>query len=380
MKNFEFYLPTELIFGQGEFGRLGEVARPYGQKALLVTGKSSMKKLGFTDMAIKLCRDAGIEVVLYDDVIPNPTTELIDLGAEMCRKNGCDLVIALGGGSAMDSAKGIAIAATHGRPIWDHVRHGVPVTEKTLPIIAVTSTSGTGSHVTPYTVITNPETKGKPGYTSYYIYPKVSIVDVDILRKMPPDLTANVGMDVLAHSIESHINVRSAPISDLLSGEAIRILYRYLPKAYENGDDLESRAMMALADTYAGMALAEVGAALAHAIAHAISGHYPEVSHGLALTQLYPAFLSFTARSRPEKFGNICSWLGGDGTPEGCSQAYRKFAESIGFRFGLRYLGINQSDFGSMAEDTLDYMKGSAEKNPVRATEDDVSNMLEELF
>jgi len=286
MKNFEFHLPTKLIFGRGELGRLGEIARSYGGKALLVTGKSSMKKLGFTDRAVELCRDAGIEVVLYDGAIPNPTTESIDRGAEVARKEACDLVIALGGGSAIDTAKGIAIAATHGRPIWDHVRGGVPATERTLPIIAVTSTSGTGSHVTPFTVITNPRTKGKPGFMSPYIYPRASIVDVDILSKMPPDLTANVGMDVLAHSVESYINLLSTPMTELFSREAIKIVYDHLPRAYENGGDLDSRAMMALADTYAGIALAGVGATLAHALAHAISGHYPEVPHGLALVQV----------------------------------------------------------------------------------------------
>ncbi|HHF98151.1 MAG TPA: iron-containing alcohol dehydrogenase, partial [Candidatus Aerophobetes bacterium] len=174
VQNFSYYMPVKIFFGEGEIEKIGTSAKDLGRRALLVTGKKSMQKLGITDKIVKLLQDNLIDVVLYNEVLPNPTVEIVDKGAELARREGCDVIIGLGGGSALDTAKGIAVVASHGGSLWDYIGEG-KVTEKTLPIIAIPTTAGTGSETTPYSVFTNKKILRKDAINSPYTFPKVAI-------------------------------------------------------------------------------------------------------------------------------------------------------------------------------------------------------------
>lgn len=219
MKSFRYFLPaTNLIFGKGSLRYVGIEAKKLGKRVLLVTGKKSMKNLGFLKKVIESLKKEGLEVIHYGKVEPNLTVDIVNEGGKKAISYHCDVVIGLGGGSVTDAAKNIAVVTGHFKDkqisIWEFAGiHDVPrqITSKTLPIIAVTSTSGTGSHVSRFAVVTNQETKQKIAILSPFICPKVSIADVDILSCMSPSLTAQTGFDVMAHATECFVSRRSNP-------------------------------------------------------------------------------------------------------------------------------------------------------------------------
>jgi len=312
--NFKFYLPkTNLHFGKGILKNLGEEVRKYGQKALLVTGKTSMEKLGILGQALDSLQEANIKTIHFGQVIPNPTTKIVDKGAKIALEKGCQVIIGLGGGSSIDAAKAIAIVAGHSKksfqPLWTFSPaspNPQSITSETLPTIAITSTSGTGSHTSRFAVITNPETKEKCGLGSEYIFPQLSLVDLDILKHTPPLLTAVCGVDVLAHCFEGLVSKQGNSISEELALESIALIFNHLPLAYRDSENLRSREGMALADTYAGWILTTSRVILPHAMSHPVSAYYPKISHGAALAALLPPLMEFIINRCDENtFRNI---------------------------------------------------------------------------
>jgi len=206
----------------------------------------------------------------------------------------------------MDTAKAIAVEATHEGTSWDYLffRQTQP-TEKTLPVIAVTTTSGTGSQVTQVAVVTNPAEKYKSALYNDILYPKVSVVDPELMLTVPEHITASTGFDVFAHAFESYITPNGSPYTDMTSLEAIRLTAENLPAAVKQGMDIEARTAMAWADTLAGLSIANAGVTLPHGIGMAIGGNYPHIMHGEALAVVYPAILQYTYKSVPEKFVHV---------------------------------------------------------------------------
>jgi len=387
---FESFLPQfDIKFGKGTLKEVGNLTRRYGNKALLVTGKHSMKKLGFLDETIKYLKDSDIDVTIYDKVEPNPTVAIVDSGAKVAREKNCNVIVALGGGSAIDTAKAIAIGVTHFRnensSIWDYIpiegKKSLRITEKTLPIIAITSTSGTGSHVTTYSVITNKETNQKPGFSSNYIFPKVSIVDLDIVSRMSPELTANTGMDVLAHSMESFAYRGYHPMTDIFALRAIELVANNLPKAYSK-PDTESRANMAVADTFAGLSIALSGCVLPHAMAHSISGHYPEIAHGLALAIVSPSIMKFNImkadRETTKRYILIAKTMRKKVSKITKKEALKsvtaleELLKKIGLDKKLSDIGVEKEKIEVMARDAFICMKDCIDYNPTSVKKSDV--------
>jgi alcohol dehydrogenase len=204
-RDFFYYNPVKLVFGEGKLEEAGTHVKAYGKKAIIVTTGTLFKENGLVDRLQKSLHASGVDSIYYPEVNANPLNTQIDKGAETARGAGCDVVIGLGGGSAIDAAKGIAIVLGHKRPIWDFCigENVQAITDKTFPIIAITTTSGTGSECTQWSVITNPETEEKPGIGSDYTFAKVAIVDPELMATMPPKITASTGFDTLAHSIEA---------------------------------------------------------------------------------------------------------------------------------------------------------------------------------
>lgn len=385
IKNFQHYVPVRLVFGQGTLEETGQHAEAIGSKALIVTTGPFFKESGLVDRLTAILEKSQVKSEYFPDISPNPLSTEIDAGAALARKTGCDMVIGLGGGSAIDAAKGIAIALGHEAPIWEFcpVRPDPrETTDKTYPIIAITTTSGTGSHISPFSVITNPDTKQKPGMGSDYIYPRVAIVDPELMVTMPAKITAATGFDVLAHSLEAYTSNIASPMSDLYAEESIRLVGKYLRIAVQDGSDLEARAGMAYADTLAGFAMSLAINTTCHGLSHAVGGITGTV-HGETLAAMTPQTMRFSMVGNPDKFRMIGLLLrdqacgaADDFTAEDAVQEVEKLIRDIGLDVPLSKQGVKESDLEAIADGALEYMSGAFDLDLRKPNRDDLLEIL----
>lgn len=381
MRAFTYCQPTEIRFGRGRIKELGEAARGFGTRCLLVTGPSSGATRQRTEAALASLRGAGLEVCHFDGVVPNPTTESITAGAAVARRHGAQLVIGLGGGSSMDSAKAIAVEATHEGTAWDYLFFKKAPTEKTLPVIAVSTTSGTGSQVTQVAVLTQTATKTKSAIYHARIFPRVCIVDPELMITIPRHVTASTGFDAFAHAFEAFIHVGGSAYADVLAVEAMRTIRAFLPRAVSDAGDLEAREKMAWADTLAGLCIATAGVTLPHGIGMTISGFCPHVMHGESLAVTYPEFTRFTWSSAADKFAVMGRIL--DPSLENASQdeaaerscaAMDAFLKQIDMWTSFERLNVSREELKAIADNSQvlpDY-----KNNPRIATREEIHEML----
>ncbi len=392
MQPFTFYNPVELVAGPGTFEQLGEKVAKLGCQAMLVTGRNAMRKAGYLDRALQMLTDAGVQCVLFDKAIPNPTDELADEGGRLARETNCNVVIGLGGGSAMDTAKAIAVAATHSQPIAEFLVSGpygqprIP-SAATLPIVCVTTTAGTSSQLTPFAVATVTATRQKNAIAGRNIYPRVAICDPTLTMSVPPRITAACGIDVLCHSIETFINTMTQPLAEAFAQRAISLVAEYLPRAVADGQDAEARQMMSLADIFAGYALSNCGATVLHALEHPISALYPHVPHGEGLAAMLIAYGRMMPSRAPAKLARLAELLGEDVSGLSDEQAAGKAAaglqallEQVNLRLRLRDLGVEHESLPRIADDALDYMQRGIAKTPGKLTRDDLIALLEASY
>jgi len=261
MKKFQVGFPVEVIFGNGEVRQIGKVAKRFGKRVFLAVDPF-MNEIGITNKVKNYLDEKGLKTVIYGEIQPNPPCNKIDEAANLAKKERCDVVVGIGGGSAIDTAKAVAVVVGNGRSSWDYTQrtdHKVSQpTEATLPIIAVPTTAGTGSEATLYAVLTNPKIKEKSTIINPRVFPKVAIVDPELTISVPPALTALTGFDALSHALESYINVNSNAYSELVALESIRLLFHHLSTAVANSENLEARSRVAWAATLAGMAISPV--------------------------------------------------------------------------------------------------------------------------
>lgn len=296
--------PGRLIFGAGKLDALCEEAPALGRRAFLATTRD-LSALGIADRVAQSLAEAGLAVTRYEDVLPDPSCGAVDEAARLARAAGCDLVIGLGGGSAMDLAKGVAVAATHPGPVWDYVTYtganARPVTAATLPVIAIPTTAGTGSEVTNGAVLDNPGRHMKAALLSPYVYPRLAIVDPELTYTMPAQVTAMTGFDALTHGIEAYLNAtRRNPVADLFALETVRQVACYLSRVLADGQDQEARAHMSWAATLGGMSIALSNASVAHAMALPLGARLG-TPHGLALSRLQPVVVAHSWPAQLER-------------------------------------------------------------------------------
>ena len=296
---FQYYIPTKVLFGAGQLDRLHKQKLP-GKKALIVlSGGTSAKRFGYLARVEEQLDKAGVSHELFDKVLPNPVQEHVMEGAAFAKETGCDFVIGLGGGSVIDTAKCIAIMAVNEGVLWDYVFGGTGGSKlpknHPLPIVAITTTAGTGTEADPWAVITNTETHEKMGPGFDGMFPVLSIVDPDLMMSVPQKLTAYQGFDALFHSTEGYINRRTNPINDLYALKAIELIGKSLARAVEDGTDKEARENMALANTLAGMSESIGGCTSEHAMEHPLSGYHPHLEHGAGLLMLCEAYYTYWA-------------------------------------------------------------------------------------
>lgn len=285
--NFSFYIPTDILFGEGALSQLHTKKLPGKKAAIIMTGGGSAVRLGYLDRLKAELALAGCEYMVYNNVLPNPTKDNVMQGAGAVRENGCDFLVALGGGSAIDAAKAIAIMATNDGDYWDYVRtgsgKGMPVQNRPLPLVAITTTAGTGSEADAGAVITNVALNEKTGFGTPFSFPVISIVDPGLMLSVPPRFTVYQGFDVLFHATECYISSVESFAVDALAIDAIKRVAKYLPRAYCDGSDIEARTQMAWANTAAGLCLTFGSLTLEHAMEHAMSGVYKDLTHGAGL-------------------------------------------------------------------------------------------------
>jgi alcohol dehydrogenase class IV len=386
MKDFNYYQPTEIRFGQGRLNEIGEIVAKYGERCLLVTVAPFPALEPVFEKTKDLLKEAGVDVAHFDGVIPNPTTESITAGADMAKKHNADVVLGLGGGSSMDSAKAIAVEASHDGTCWDYLwfRDTQP-TESTSPVIAVTTTSGTGSQVTQVAVVTNPAEQCKSAIYNPIVYPKVAVVDPELMLTVPEHITASTGFDIFTHAFETFIHCNASPYTDMMAIEAISIVVKHLPSLVKDGRDIKGRAALAWADTLAGLCIANAGVTLPHGMGMAIGGMYPHIMHGEALAVTYPEFVRFTSKSAVPQFAKLAGIFNPDlaaqpdqVAAEKAAEEMDKFLKSIGMWLSLKQFNVPEEELDELGESCMvlpDY-----QNNPRVATLDEIMGILKSSF
>ncbi len=322
---FSVNWPGRVIFGAGRLTVLGDEAKALGRRAFLATTRE-LSALGLTGRVQGLLEAAGIAVTLHDEALPDPTCLAVDAAAAQARATRCDLVVGLGGGSAIDLAKGVAVAASHPGPVWDYVTYtganAKPVTSAVVPVIAIPTTAGTGSEVSMGTVLDNPERAMKAALLSPHVYPRLALVDPELTYTMPAGVTAMTGFDALTHGMEAYLNaVRRTPASDIFAREAVRLVVANLPRVVhaKDGEDVRAaRSQMSWAATLGGIAIALSNTTVAHAMALPVGARLG-TPHGLALSRLLPVVLARSCAAQPERFAALARLTGAvePGDPEG---------------------------------------------------------------
>jgi len=316
--SFNFFTPTQLIFGSGRLEELKEVAPKYGSKCLLVC-RPLEGSLKLTYQRVEnLLNSVNVEVVFFDEIIPNPTIEGIEKGVITAVKNQVDFVLGVGGGSVMDSAKLIALlhnpegVINWGEALisYDHPFNYVASKQHTLAFIAVSTTSGTGSQCTQAAVISDNQKKEKITLFHLDLFPKVAIIDPELMTSVPAGVTAATGFDAFTHAFESYLGGRTSPLTKQMSFQAIELVIENLPKAIKEPNNIEYRIQLAWADTLAGMCLSNGGADLPHPLGEIIGGICPRIAHGETLAMVYPSFLEYKKNIAPDKFKEIAVFLG----------------------------------------------------------------------
>lgn len=386
---YEFYLPTKLLYGAGCLSALGGCALP-GRKALLVTSAGqSAKRHGYLGRVEEQLTQAGVRAVLYDQITPNPTKAEVMAGAALCRKEGCDFVLGLGGGSSIDAAKAISVMARNPGDYWDYVSGGTgkgkAVPNAPLPVVAVTTTAGTGTEADPWTVTTNEETQEKIGFGYEKTFPVLSVVDPELMVSVPPRLTAYQGFDALFHSTEGYLNRTASPISDLMALEAIRLIGKSLPRAVRDGADLEARGDVALANTLSGMVETLSGCISEHSIAHAMSAYHPKLPHGAALIAISKAYYQKLIRlgACRERMAAMARALGKSDAerPEDFLTALDALQKECSVDgLALSSFGMSPEEFPALTRNARETMGGLFEVDPVAVSDGDVLEILSDTF
>ena len=377
------YIPVEVIFGEGSIQKVGEVGRRFGFKAMIISGKKSTKENGALEKLTRSLDSHGIRYILFDEVEPNPTDKIVNKASDIAVREKVDFIIGIGGGSSLDVAKAVSIVSSNEGFAWDYVRYPegsrlIPYLNR--PVITIPTTSGTGSEVNKYSVLSNPLTKEKMVISHSLNYPKVAIIDPELTYSMPPYLTALTGFDALMHALESLTNKRENFIAEEFSIKAIELISKYLPIAYEEPENKKARRYMSYASMLAGIAIDHLGVALIHAMEHPVSGHYPKVAHAEGLSALAPYITKFNYEGNPEKYALFAKLMGEEEKPYKAVDALVKFIERFNLPQTLKELGVEEEKLDRLTEDVYMCSRHTFLVNPVEVDMDTVRELYEKAY
>ena len=385
--SFVCSMPTKVVFGFDKIDSIGDETKRLGSHALVVAAAKTMEKIGALARAKDSLERAGVTVTVFQEVESDPTVAAIDKVADMCRRESCNVVVGLGGGSAIDFAKGVAVGAAHRGSVLDYMtRVGYPpqlITEKTLPIVAVPTTAGTGAEVTAVAVITIPATHEKHGIINPLVMPKVAIVDPGLMLSLPPRLTAGTGFDVFGHAFEAFVSRFTTPFADAVALEALRLVGANLLLAVREQRSVTARENMAWAATLGGVAIANAGMTVAHGIAQALGGRF-HIAHGEAVAFCMPEVMEQMAAARPDRFARVAQIMGMTTqgmTEQECAQTcvagIRRLRKDVGLDIRYREFGINADDIDQLVEDVFNTQHWAIEHHPCELNHSDVKRILE---
>lgn len=353
------FLAPESVFGGGAATLAGRYVQNLGaRRALLVTDPGVLGLSWFAGIVQSIC-DAGVETVLFSDVHPNPRDYEVMLGAERYRENACDAIVAVGGGSPMDCAKGIGIVVTNDRNVLDfegvdNVAHPGP------PLICIPTTAGSSADVSQFAIINDTARKVKIAIVSKAMVPDVALIDPLLTLTMPKTLTAHTGVDALTHAIEAYVSNAHGPTTDLFALDAIRRITLHLPRAIDCPDDAEARAGMMLGSMYAGLAFSNAILGAVHAMAHSLGG-LMDLPHGQCNAMLLDHVIAYNFDAAPERYADIATAMGVELPPTASQQEtrdallsrVRAFKQAVGVTGGLGSLGVTQADIEGLVDFAL---------------------------
>ena len=295
--SFDFNNPTRILFGSGKLDELGSQTMPGKKALLLMSNGKSARVSGAYDRTLEQLARAGVEVAEFARVMENPIKEMVMEAASFARENGCDFIVALGGGAVLDSAVAVAAMATNPGDLWDYVAGGTgkgqPLVNPGLPIVSITLTAGTGSEVNCWGVISNLETKEKIGFGNPVLTPVLAVVDPELMRTVPAKYTAYQGFDALFHNTEVMMSNGVNILSETIALSAIESIAKYLPRAVKDGNDLEAREHVAYGSTMAGITMQLTSTTAQHSMEHAMSAYHHNLPHGAGLIMISVEFARY---------------------------------------------------------------------------------------
>ena len=294
---FDFYNPTRILFGSGKLCELGRQPMPGKNAMVLISNGKSTRANGYLDRTLRQLDAAGVGYAVFDGIMENPVKDAVMQGAAFARKNRCDFIVALGGGAVLDASTAISAMATNDGDLWDYVQGGTgkgrPLANAGLPVVTIATTSGTGSEINCWGVISNPETKEKIGFGDPRLVPVLAVVDPELMRTVPPAYTAYQGFDALFHNTEVMMSKGVNILSETIALSAIGHIARYLPRAVRDGNDLKAREHVAYGSTMAGITMQLTSTTAQHSMEHAMSAYHPNLPHGAGLIMISKAFAEF---------------------------------------------------------------------------------------
>jgi len=373
---YGFFIPTVTLMGVGAHKEIGKQVKVLGGKRPFICTDKGITKAGITQQIVDLVKkDAGVECVVFDETVPNPTDTNVHDGLKVFQEKKCDLIISLGGGSSHDCGKGIGIVSTNGGNIRDY--EGVDKSSKPMPpFIAINTTAGTASEMTRFCIITNTSNHVKMAIVDWRVTPNVAINDPLLMAGMPPALTAATGMDALTPAVEAYVSIIATPVTDACALQAMQLIAGNLRAAVANGADMLARDNMAYAEYLAGMAFNNASLGHVHAMAHQLGGFY-NLPHGVCNAILLPHVERFNLIAKVDRFVDIATAMGEN--VEGLSprdaadralDAIKKLSADVGIPSGLKELGVKEKDLKLMAENAQKDACGFT--NPRCPTLDDV--------
>ncbi|MFG6349837.1 MAG: iron-containing alcohol dehydrogenase [Lachnospiraceae bacterium] len=387
--NFNFNNPTNLFFGAGMLNNLSTMPMPGKKAMVLISCGKSVKENGYLERTLKQLGKAGVETAVFDKIMENPVKEVIMEGAAFARENKCDFIVALGGGAVIDSSSAIAAMAVNDGDLWDYVCGGTgkgkPLVNKGIPIVAITTTSGTGSEMNGFGVISNLETNEKIGFGDQSLVPVLAVTDPELMLTIPAKYTAYQGFDALFHNTEVMMSKGINILSETIALSAIGCIAKYLPRAVQNGKDLEAREHIAYASTMAGITMQLTSVVAQHSMEHSMSAYHHNLPHGAGLIMISKAFAEFFIGKHAcdGQFIKMAKAMGMEDAdkPEDFITALVKLQEDCGVA------DLKMSDFGFKPDEAMILAKGARsmqgglfEANPCEMTDEDCAGIFEKSY
>ena len=387
--NFDFNNPTKILFGSGKLNELGSQPLPGKKALLLMSGGKSAKVSGAYDRTLEQLRKAGVEVTEFAKVMENPVKEMVMEGAAFAKENGCDFIVALGGGAVLDSAVAVAAMATNPGDLWDYVNGGTgkgqPLVNPGLPIVAITLTAGTGSEVNCWGVISNLETKEKIGFGYQELTPVLAVVDPELMKTVPAKYTAYQGFDALFHNTEVMMSNGVNILSETIALSAIENIANYLPRAVKDGNDLVAREHIAYGSTMAGIAMQLTSTTAQHSMEHAMSAYHHNLPHGAGLIMISVEFARYfierhACDEQLIKMARVMGMPNAD-KPEDFITALQQLQKDCGVDdLKMSDYGIQKDECMTLAVNARETMGGLFLANPCPMSDEECTGIFEKSY